>query len=140
MVMEVTRQRLIYESKGRCSRRDGTRKLGFLRQYRRYLVVIYKMYVRPLLKYNSHVWAILRYSLILLTEFIDGNPFHFIDDATVFERIDTLELRCSIRTASLFHHYFSGWCSADISPSKNFFGIFDALTTLIAWRLTLRSA
>lgn len=94
-------------------------RLGFLRRSKQYfsssnLSLIYKAFIRPILEYNSHIWAGASASSKNIIDSIQRRAFRIIHDESIINSYQTLEHRRSVAVLSLFYRYFHGDCSTEI--------------------------
>lgn len=109
--------------------KNAARRLGFLRRCKRYfnsadLAVIYKAYIRPLLEYDSHIWAGAPPTSLAFVDRIQKRAMRLIDDESISNGIDSLQHRRNVGAITLFYRYYYGRCSVEISnlmppPSSN---------------------
>lgn len=99
--------------------KNAARRLGFLRRCKRYfssqdLAVIYKAYIRPLLEYDSHIWAGAPSSTLAFLDRIQNRAVRLINDASIQSNIDSLHHRRNVGATTLFYRYHYGRCSVEI--------------------------
>lgn len=98
---------------------NAARRLGFLRRCKRYLsadniLLIYKAFIRPILEFNSHIWAGAPASSISLIDRIQSRALKLVGNHDII-KLNSLENRRTISCLSLFYRYFHGFCSKEIS-------------------------
>lgn len=101
-------------------------RLGFLRRSKQYftpscLALIYKSFIRPLLEYNSYIWAGASVRSRRFIDRIQDRAIRMIHNNAVTDSIDSLEHRRSVSALCRFYKYFHGDCSlgiSDIMPQR----------------------
>ena len=75
---------------------------------------MYKAFIRPLLEYNSHIWAGAAPASKMFVNRIQKGAFKVINSNLVTDSIDSLENRRTVGALSLFYRYFHVLCSREI--------------------------
>lgn len=107
----------------------ASKRLGFLRRCSRYLssqnrILIYKAFIRPLLEFNSHLWAGAPSTSLKLVDRIQKRAIRILNCNP--NELHSLEHRRSVSCLTLFYRYFHGHCSSEI------FSIMPARANLAA--------
>ena len=97
--------------------KSASKKLGILFRCHRYfsseqLLQIYVGLVRPCMEYCSHIWGGSSYTYLL--DRVESKAYRLINDPLLTARLDTLALRRSVASLSLFYRYFFGHCSSEL--------------------------
>lgn len=92
-------------------------RLGFLRRCKKYLsksniILMYKAFIRPILEYNSHLWAGAPPSSRIIIDRIQRRALKI---ANSDEELDSLDHRRTVGAVVLFYRYYNGRCSDEIS-------------------------
>ena len=99
--------------------KEAFKCLGFLKWCRKYftpseLLTICRTFIRPRMKYNSHVWTGTSNSILKLLDRVQELVKMLINDNRVSNSIDSLEHRCNVACVSLFYRYYNRKCSRQI--------------------------
>lgn len=97
---------------------NAARRLGFLRRCKKFISVnnlytIYKAFIRPLLEFNSHLWAGAPSSTLNMVDRIQNRAVRILGE-NQSEPLHSLEHRRTVSCLSLFYRYINGHCSNEI--------------------------
>ncbi|KAG5884949.1 hypothetical protein JTB14_032816 [Gonioctena quinquepunctata] len=111
---------LSWESHVRSIARSASQKLGFLFRAKSYftpsqLLMIYKVQIRPVLEYCSHIWSAAPKHILRLLDSVQKRAIRLVGDASLTNSLTCLEHRRKVCDLSLFYRYFHGRCSSEIS-------------------------
>lgn len=95
-------------------------RIGFLRRAKLYLnsenlALIYKSFIRPVLEYNSHIWAGAPAASKRFVDKIQKRAIKMINDEAFTSSFDSLDHRRTVASLCLFYRYFNRDCSVEIS-------------------------
>ena len=100
--------------------KHASQKLGFLARTRRFfstshLLTIYKSQIRSSLEYCSHVWGGASKSALCLLDKVHSKAIRLINNPNLANSLQPLTHRHVVGDLSIFHRYFHGHCSQEIS-------------------------
>lgn len=96
---------------------QAARRLGFLRRCSKYIsrankLLIYKAFIRPVLEYNSHLWAGAPISSLKIVDSIQKRAIRILCCSD--SDIQSLDHRRTVGCLSLFYRYYHGHCSQEL--------------------------
>ena len=75
-------------------------------------LTLYKLQVRPTVKYCSHVWGGSPFTRLL--DRVEAKAFRLIGDACLSSSLDSLSLRRRVASLTIFYRLYFGFCSNEL--------------------------
>ena len=97
--------------------KSASRKLGVLFRCRNFfssaeLLQLYVGLIRPCVEYCSHVWGGSPYTRLL--DRVEAKAFRLVGDARLTSSLDSLSLRRSVASLTIFYRIYFGYCSHEL--------------------------
>ena len=100
----------------------ASKKLGILNKAREYFtpemrLLLYKTQVRSCVEYSSHLWdGSAKYQLASLDK-VQRRAARIVDSPNIYNTLETLQLRRTVGSLSLFYRLYHGECSEELFES-----------------------
>ena len=97
--------------------KSASRKLGVLFKCRNFfssaeLLQLYVGLIRPCVEYCSHVWGGSPYTRLL--DRVEAKALRLVGDVRLTSSLDSLSLRCSVASLTIFYRIYFGYCSHEL--------------------------
>lgn len=126
---------LIWQDHILSSAKKAACRLGFLRRSKKYfnsenIILMYKSFIRPILEYNSHIWAGAPSSSKIIVDRIQTRAFRIVSNDSLCTTVDSLEHRRNVGALGLFYRYFNKDCSSELCNIIPAVATFNVTTRL----------
>ena len=95
--------------------KEAAKCLGFLKWCKKYFTPSDITYIRPKMKYNSHLWAGASKSALDFVDRMQSRALKLIEDDRVANSITSLGHRRNVSCIVPFYKYYFGKCSSGLS-------------------------